>query len=130
MNNHQQIGDIFMQLERVLMMRKTNTNNKSYVANLYKLGDDSILKKIGEEASEVIIATKNNKRIELIYEIADLWFHTLVLLCHKNISTHEVADELSKRFGISGFTEKKNRSLHSSTAHKKIKLKIKKETKI
>ena len=113
MDKHQQIGDIFAQLERVLIMRKTDTKDKSYVANLYQLGDDSILKKIGEEASEVIIAAKNNKRTEIIHEMADLWFHTLVLLCHKNISVRKIADELSKRFGTSGLIEKKNRSLPS-----------------
>jgi phosphoribosyl-ATP pyrophosphohydrolase len=81
----------------------------SYTAALHKKGLNEILKKIGEEASETIIAAKSDNNDELIHEIADLWFHCLVLLSKKELSVDDVTNELKKRSGMSGIEEKKNR---------------------
>ena len=76
---------------------------------MYAQGLDEILKKIGEESAEVIIAAKDDDQNKIIYEVADLWFHTLVLLRHKDIEIDKILDELSSRFGLSGLEEKANR---------------------
>lgn len=82
----------------------------SYVARLFAKGDNAILKKVGEEATEVVMAAKDVTRHgntdELLYECADLWFHTLVMLAHYNLSPQQVLDELARREGISGIEEK------------------------
>ena len=79
----------------------------SYVSSLFKKGRDKILKKIGEEASEVVIGSKNDKKEEIIYEIADLWFHSLVLLGYHDITPEDIYKELEKRFGKSGIRDEK-----------------------
>ncbi len=104
------MDNILKQLENVLEQRKNTDAGASYVASLYAKGLDEILKKIGEESAEVIIAGKDGDEDKIIYEVADLWFHTLVLLRHKNIEVAKISDELSKRFGLSGLTEKANRN--------------------
>ncbi len=100
-------------LEQVLIARKNTKTSDSYVASLYNKGLDEILKKIAEEATEVIIAAKNNNtpdhKAQIIYESADLWFHTMVLLTQQNIKLDEVMAELDRRFGLSGLEEKSNR---------------------
>ncbi len=101
------MSDILTKLTDILEQRKDESPDASYVASLYHKGDDEILKKIGEEASEVIIAAKSNQGV--VHEVADLWFHTLVLLAHQGISSQDVLDELDRRFGESGLTEKANR---------------------
>lgn len=84
--------------------------NSSYVAKLYAKGPDAFLKKIGEEATEVVMAAKDQDRQSLINETADLWFHCLVTLNYYDIDPAQVFAELAKRQGISGLVEKANRS--------------------
>jgi len=104
------MDNIFKQLEEILEQRKDADADKSYVSSLYQKGTDEILKKIGEESAEVIMATKDDDENKIIYEVADLWFHTMVLLRHKNIKMDKIEQELSRRFGLSGLEEKANRS--------------------
>ncbi len=103
------MDNILKQLEDILEQRKSTDADSSYVASLYEKGTDEILKKIGEESAEVIMATKDDDKDKIIYEVADLWFHTLVLLRHKDIKMDKIEAELSRRFGLSGLTEKANR---------------------
>ncbi|MBL1293493.1 MAG: phosphoribosyl-ATP diphosphatase [Thiotrichales bacterium] len=107
------MSDVLTKLEEVLQSRKTADSGTSYVASLYKAGEGKILKKIGEEAVEVIIASQSETREQVVYEMADLWFHTLVLLVHKGIPVSEVTDELARRFGVSGIEEKASRAENS-----------------
>jgi len=98
--------DILRQLVKVLEQRKQADPDSSYVAGLYHQGLDSILKKVGEEATETVIAAKGGDADELVYETADLWFHTLVLLVHQGVDPDRVLNELERRFGLSGLEEK------------------------
>ena len=98
--------DVLGELAKVLEQRKSEDPDKSYVASLYKKGLDAILKKIGEEATETVMAAKDGNSEKIIYEIADLWFHTLVLLAQQGLSPDQVLAELARRFGISGLDEK------------------------
>ena len=102
--------EILQRLMQVLESRKSADPDKSYVAHLYAKGLDGILKKVGEEAAETIIAAKNGDAGHLFYEMADLWFHSLVLLSHQNLEVDAVLNELERRFGISGIEEKAQRS--------------------
>jgi phosphoribosyl-ATP pyrophosphohydrolase len=104
------MSDTLNKLAEVLEKRKHADPDSSYVASLYKAGTDKILKKLGEEATETVIAGKGGDRDEIIYETADLWFHSLVLLSHNNIKPQAVLDELDRRFGLSGIEEKASRS--------------------
>jgi phosphoribosyl-ATP pyrophosphohydrolase len=101
--------DILAQLMQVLEERKQADPGSSYVASLYHKGLDSILKKIGEESAETIIAAKGDNEEQIIYEMADLWFHCLVLLAHSGLSADQVLKELERRFGLSGLEEKASR---------------------
>ena len=101
--------NILQQLADVLEARKGATPDSSYVASLYDKGLDAILKKIGEEATETVMAAKDGDADKIVYEIADLWFHTLVLLVQQGLNPQQVLDELSRRFGLSGLEEKANR---------------------
>lgn len=103
------MSDLLEQLSQVLEQRKIADPKQSYVANLYAKGLDTILKKVGEEATETVIAAKNGDAKQLIYETADLWFHTLVLLSHQGQRPQAVLDELERRFGLSGLEEKAQR---------------------
>ena len=103
------MSDILEQLATVLAQRKGADPDSSYVASLYHKGLDTILKKIGEEATETVIAAKGGDRAQIVYETADLWFHTLVLLAHQDIDHREILDELARRFGVSGHDEKAGR---------------------
>ncbi len=103
------MSDILKQLGDVLEQRKQSDADDSYVASLYKAGTDKILKKLGEEATETVIAGKGGNRNEIIYETADLWFHSMVLLAHNDIAPQAVLDELARRFGLSGLEEKSSR---------------------
>lgn len=98
-----------MQLAQVLEQRKEQSGEKSYVASLYEKGLNSILKKIGEEATEVVIAAKDGDAQQIIYETADLWFHCMVLLAQQGLHPNDVLDELQRRFGLSGLDEKAQR---------------------
>lgn len=101
--------DILNQLAEVLEQRKQESPNQSYVAKLYDKGLDGILKKIGEEATETVIAGKEQNTEQIVYEMADLWFHCLVLLAQQNLHPDDVLNELGRRFGLSGLEEKANR---------------------
>lgn len=100
---------ILTALAEVLEARKQAAPDSSYVAGLYAKGLDAILKKIGEEATETVIAAKDGDAGKIIYEMADLWFHTLVLLAHKGLGPDDVLQELGRRFGVSGLDEKASR---------------------
>lgn len=102
--------DTLQKLAEVLETRKSEDPDISYVASLYAKGMDKILKKVGEEATEVVIAAKDNDKEQIIYETADLWFHTLVMLAHAGLSPDDVLKELDRRFGMSGHEEKASRS--------------------
>lgn len=104
MNDH-----IIDALYRVILDRKANPAENSYTASLMRKGTDKILKKIGEEATEVVIAGKGGKREEIVCESADLIYHLLVLLGYRDIPVEEVYAELRRRFGISGIEEKGSR---------------------
>ncbi|MGD8785343.1 MAG: phosphoribosyl-ATP diphosphatase [Thioalkalispiraceae bacterium] len=103
------MSDILQQLAQVLEDRKNADPDNSYVAKLYAKGLDAILKKVGEEATETVMAAKDGNREQIIYETADLWFHTLVMLAQQGISPDDVLAELDRRFGLSGLEEKANR---------------------
>ncbi|NNJ84592.1 MAG: phosphoribosyl-ATP diphosphatase [Gammaproteobacteria bacterium] len=96
-------------LARVLEQRKSADPEGSYVAGLYAGGTNAILKKIAEEATEVIMAAKDGDRSKIVYEVADLWFHTLVLLAHEEMEPGMIIEELERRFGTSGLAEKSGR---------------------
>ena len=101
--------DILPRLMKVLESRKGAEPGSSYVASLYDKGLDTILKKIGEESAETIIAAKSGDKQQIVYETADLWFHCLVMLAQQNLTAQQVLDELERRFGLSGIDEKKLR---------------------
>ncbi len=103
-------NNILKELEQILIARKNAKDTKSYTASLYSGGLDLILKKIGEETTEVVMASKDKNKDKIISEITDLWFHCMVLLAYNDISIKEIENEFSKRFGISGLTEKLNRN--------------------
>lgn len=103
------MSDILQQLAQILEQRKLESADKSYVASLYSKGLDSILKKIGEEATETVIAAKGGDKSQIIYETADLWFHCMVLLAHQGLGPDDVLQELQRRFGLSGLEEKAQR---------------------
>ena len=103
------MSDILQQLSEVLEQRKAADPDSSYVAKLYAKGLDAILKKIGEEATETVMAAKDGDADKVIYEVADLWFHTLVLLSQQGLSHEAVLNELARRFGMSGLEEKASR---------------------
>ena len=96
-------------LAAVLESRKGADPASSYVAGLYAKGLDAILKKIGEEATETVIAAKNGEAGAMLHEMADLWFHTRVLLAHQGLKPDDVLSELERRFGLSGLDEKAGR---------------------
>ena len=94
----------------VIQQRKKADPDSSYVAALYHKGLDKILGKIGEEATETVVAGKAGELDQVVYETADLWFHSLVLLGYYDIPPKKILDELQRRFGLSGIEEKANRS--------------------
>ena len=101
--------DTLSDVAAVLEARKGADADSSYVAKLYHKGTDAILKKIGEEATEVVMAAKDGEPDKIVYEIADLWFHTMVLLAQQDLHPDDVLEELQRRFGTSGLVEKANR---------------------
>ena len=104
------MNNILKKLTETLEARKKDDPTKSYTASLYRDGLEAILKKVNEEAFETIIAARQGDDKELIHEVADLWFHTLVLMAHKNLSAEDILNELSRREGTSGIEEKESRS--------------------
>lgn len=101
---------VLEELAEVLEQRKAADPDSSYVASLYAKGLDGILKKIGEEATETVIAGKAGDKRQIIYETADLWFHSMVLLAHQGLGPDDVLEELGRRFGLSGLEEKASRN--------------------
>lgn len=111
------MSDILKQLDQVLEARKGESADSSYVASLYAKGVEKILKKVSEEAAETVMAAKDlehknsqENQEHLVYEIADLWFHTMVLLASHDLSSEDVTKELQRRFGLSGHDEKASRT--------------------
>ena len=100
------MSEVLNRLAEVLEERKEADPDSSYVAGLYGKGLDAILKKIGEEATETVMAAKDGQADKIVYETADLWFHTLVLLAHQGLGPDDVLNELQRRFGLSGLEEK------------------------
>ncbi len=104
------MNDVLQQLGVLLEERKTAAADSSYVASLHAKGLNKILEKVGEEATETLLAAKDasisGDNSDLIYETADLWFHSLVMLSHLGESPQAVLDELARRFGLSGLEEK------------------------
>lgn len=107
------MSDVLEQLAATLEQRKAADPKESYVASLHNKGLNKILEKVGEEATEVILAAKDaqqgKSRDELVGEVADLWFHSMVMLSHLDVDIREVTECLQQRFGISGIEEKVNR---------------------
>lgn len=107
-------NDILSALARVLDERKQAAPESSYVASLHHKGLNKILEKIGEECTETLIAAKDadhsGNHDDLVYETADLWFHTLVMLSHFNVHPDAVLNELARRFNVSGHAEKAARA--------------------
>ena len=103
------MSDILQRLADVIESRMNSDPGSSYVAKLNADGLDAILKKVGEEAGETIIAAKNQQSSEIVHETADLWFHTLVMLAQQGIRPEQVLAELDRRFGTSGQDEKSAR---------------------
>jgi len=104
------MSDVLQRLAQVLEARKAADPDSSYVAKLYAKGLDAILKKIGEEATETVMAAKDGAADKIVYEVADLWFHTLVLLAQQDLGPDRVLAELDRRFGLSGIEEKAART--------------------
>lgn len=104
------MSDVLQQLADVLEQRKSQNADESYVASLYAKGLDTILKKIGEEATETVIAAKSGDKKQIVYETADLWFHTMVMLANAGLGPEDVLNELQRRVGVSGHEEKASRT--------------------
>ena len=100
---------VLARLAQVIESRRDADPETSYVAKLEHKGLDAILKKIGEEAAETVIAAKDGEPDAIVHETADLWFHTLVMLAHFGLGPDAVLEELSRRFGRSGIEEKASR---------------------
>ena len=98
-------SDLLQRIYAVILDRKQRPKRTSYVSSLFKMGKDRILKKIGEEAGELIIGSKNDRPKEIIYELADLWFHSLVVMGYHGITLDDLYNELSRRFGKSGLKQ-------------------------
>ena len=105
MNKH-----ILDQLDDVIALRSTQDPKESYVASLFDKGLETIQKKVNEESLETILAAESDDQAALVSEVADLWFHSMVLLAYKNVGTTEVLSELERRFGVSGIEEKASRT--------------------
>ena len=103
-------NDILQRLTQTIESRKGAAADTSYVAKLFSKGEDAILKKVGEEATEVLLAAKSGDKTHLVYETADLWFHCMVLLAKHDLSANDVLNELARREGMSGIAEKESRS--------------------
>ncbi len=101
--------NILARLAETLEARKGADPGSSYVASLYAKGTDAILKKIGEEATEAVIAAKGGDKLQIVRETADLWFHCLIMLAHAGLGPDDVLAELRRREGISGVDEKASR---------------------
>ncbi len=99
-------GDILDRVAATIAARRNADPAGSYVATLFAKGDDAILKKIGEEATETVMAGKDGDAARITAEVADLWFHCLVLLARHGLGPDDVRAELARREGVSGIAEK------------------------
>lgn len=104
------MSNVLQELERIIKTRKNAAPESSYVASLHAKGLNKILEKVGEECTETIIAAKDGDKSEVIYETADLWFHSMVMLSELNIGVEDILEELAKRLNTSGHTEKAQRN--------------------
>tara|TARA_R110001592_G_scaffold204098_1_gene454098 strand:+ start:7263 stop:7592 length:330 start_codon:yes stop_codon:yes gene_type:complete len=108
------MSSVLKELSEVLEQRKKAEPESSYVASLHHKGLNKILEKLGEECTETILAAKDVKdeetKKDLIYETADLWFHSLVMLSHLDLNADDILNELKRRFKLSGLEEKASRS--------------------
>ena len=102
-------SDTLAEIHKTLLSRLSADASTSYVASLYSKGLDAILKKVGEEATETVMAAKDGDTSKVVYEVADLWFHTMVLLAQQGLEPQDVVDELARRMGVSGIEEKASR---------------------
>jgi len=103
------MSDVLARLQTVLESRRGAAPDSSYVAKLLAGGADGMLKKVGEEATELVMAGKDGVAARIVSETADLWFHTLIVLVAHNLSADDVLAELDRRFGRSGLDEKASR---------------------
>jgi phosphoribosyl-ATP pyrophosphohydrolase len=104
------MNDILDRIAASIEARKDGDPEKSYVAKLFAKGDDAMLKKIGEEATEVVLAAKGNDRLHLVREVTDLWFHCMIVLARHGLGPNDVLAEMQRREGISGLDEKAARN--------------------
>ena len=100
------MSDILDRLADIIESRKGGDPDSSYVARLLQRGEDAILKKIGEEATEVVMAAKDGEQARIVGETADLWFHCLIMLASYGLKPSDVLQELRRREGLSGLDEK------------------------
>lgn len=100
------MSDVLNQIQTTLNQRKTASPDDSYTAQLLHKGQDKILKKVIEEAGEVLMASKDGDPVHIVYETADLWFHSMILLTHHGLNIDDVLTELARRQGLSGLAEK------------------------
>jgi phosphoribosyl-ATP pyrophosphohydrolase len=109
-------NDTLARLAEVIEARKAGDPEKSYVARLFQKGHDAILKKIGEEATETVMAGKDGDKQKIVYEVADLWFHTMIALSAHGLKPADVLQELERREGLSGLEEFAARKMQSREA--------------
>ncbi len=102
--------EVLRRVSDTLVARKQADPDSSYVSSLYAKGTDAICKKIAEEAAETIMASKDNDRLQIVREVTDLWFHSLILVAHHGLSVEDVLAEFRRREGVSGIDEKKSRT--------------------
>jgi phosphoribosyl-ATP pyrophosphohydrolase len=104
------MSDILTRLGEQIDARRDSDASESYTASLFQHGDDTILKKVGEEAVEFILAAKGDDSSHLVAEAADVWFHMLVMLSAKGLGPSDILNELQRREGVSGHAEKASRT--------------------
>ncbi len=114
MTSTSQSVDTLQALAQVIESRKQADAENSYVARLFRDGDDTMLQKVGEEAVEFILAGKSSDSEHLVAEAADVWFHMLVFLSHRGLGPHDILNELNRREGLSGIDEKASRATGDS----------------
>ena len=102
--------EVLRRVSDTLVARKQADPDSSYVSSLYAKGTDAICKKVAEEAAETIMASKDNDRLQIVREVTDLWFHSLILVAHHGLSVEDVLAEFRRLEGVSGIDEKKSRT--------------------
>ncbi|HET7634938.1 MAG TPA: phosphoribosyl-ATP diphosphatase [Burkholderiales bacterium] len=103
-------GDVLRRLSATIAARRTGDASQSYVASLCAKGQDAVLKKVAEEAAETLLASKDGDTLHIVHEVADLWFHSLVLLAWHGLDADAIITELERREGVSGLQEKAART--------------------